>query len=139
MYDLDPNRKTAAQNNGLLLIRLAVGLMILMAGLQKAFNPDQLAVLTETMLSINLPENAVYIVFLFEIIAPLMLILGVLSRMAAGFIVVYVLIGIFTASVDSLMVMDKYKGHALESEFMFILIGFAIICLGSGDKAMYPD
>lgn len=137
--DLKPKARSNPENNGLLLIRLAVGLLILMAGLQKALNPDQLAEFADAMTSINLPKEAVYVIFLFEIVGPLMLILGVLSRLAAGFTVAYLLIAIFAIDFDNLLVMVPGRGHVLESEFFFLLASLAICFLGSGDKAIYPD
>lgn len=138
-YEFKPQKTSVAVNNGLLLIRIAVGLMIMIAGLQKALNPDQLAALADTMPSLNLPKNAVYVVFIFEIVMPFLLILGVFSRLAAGFILVYILIAILTVSIDNLFVLVPFKGHSLESEFIFILVSLGIMCLGSGDKALYPD
>ncbi len=137
--EFKPKARSNAENNGLLLIRLAVGLLILMAGLQKAFNPDQLVEFADAMTSISLPKEAVYIIFLFEIFMPLMLILGVLSRLAAGFVIAYLLVAIFAISFDFLFEMVPGRGHALESEFFFLLASLAICFLGSGDKALYPD
>ena len=139
MLELEPHRRSAAENNGLVLLRLAVGLMLLVAGVQKAFNLDQLGEFSGAMAAINLPPQAVYVVFLFEIIAPLMVILGVLSRLAAGFIIVYMLIAIFAISFDNILILIPGRGHALEAEFIYLLASLAICCLGSGDKAMYPD
>ncbi len=135
----DRKKYTAAENNGLLLIRLAVGLLILIAGLQKAMNPDQLAQYAALMSQINLPKQAVYVIFLFEIVVPMMLILGVLSRLAAGITIAYLLIAIFAISPGKLFTLIPGSGHALESEFFFLLASLAICFLGSGEKALKPD
>lgn len=139
MLELEPHKRSTAENNGLVLLRLAAGLMLLVAGTQKAFNLDQLSEFSSAMAAINLPPQAVYVVFLFEIVAPLMVILGVLSRLAAGFIVVYMLIAIFAISFDNIFTLVPGRGHALEAEFMYLLASLAVCCLGSGDKAIYPD
>lgn len=132
-------RKTPSENNGLLLLRLTVGFTLLIGGLQKAFNLEQLSAYAAPLANLNLPPEAAYVVFLFELIAPLMLILGVFSRLAAAFIAVYMLIVIFGISYNFLLVLVPGRGHALEGEIMFLLGSLAICHLGSGDRALYKD
>lgn len=139
MLELEPRKRSNSENYGLLLLRLSVGLMLLIAGLQKAFHLDQLSEFSGALAAINLPPEAVYVVFFFEIVAPLMVILGILSRLAASFVFVYMLIAIFAISFNNLLVLIPGRGHALEAEFMFLLASLAICCLGSGEKALYPD
>ena len=139
MLELEPHKRSAAENTGLVLLRLAVGIMLLVGGLQKAFNLDQLSEFSGALAAISLPPKAVYVLFLFEVVAPLMIIFGILSRLAAGFVVVYMLIALFAISYDSIMILVPGRGHALEAEFIYLLASLAICFMGSGDKAMYPD
>ncbi|MGB0866290.1 MAG: DoxX family protein [Granulosicoccaceae bacterium] len=139
MLDFEVRKRSSAENNGLVLLRLTVGLMLLVAGVQKAVFPEQLSEFASNMAAINLPENAVYVVYFFEIAAPLMIILGIASRLAAGFVVLYMLIALLVISSANLLVLIPGRGHALEAEFMYLLGALAICFLGSGDKAIFPD
>lgn len=139
MFDLKPQGRTRVENNGLLILRLTIGLVLLMAGLQKIFTLNQMDEYAEAITLLKLPANAVYAFIPFEIIAPIMLILGVFSRVVAGLIVIYLFISVFMLQFEFIFMLIPGKGHALESELLLLFTSLAICCLGSGDKAYYPD
>ncbi|MDF0678330.1 MAG: DoxX family protein [Nitrosomonas sp.] len=71
---------------GKLTLRLTVGVLILLHGVHKIFNPGSLDYISTLLANVNLPQVLAYGVYLGEVIAPLMIILGIFSRIG-GFLV----------------------------------------------------
>ncbi len=82
MNAIDKLLKTHAPSSTL-LIRLVVGCVFLSEGIQKFLFPDQLGVGRFTKIGIPSPEVMVPFVGCFEIVCGALLLLGLLTRLAA--------------------------------------------------------
>ncbi len=65
---------------GKLTLRLTVGILILFHGVYKILNPGSLDFISTLLANVNLPQILAYGVYLGEVVAPLMVILGIFSR-----------------------------------------------------------
>ncbi|GKS70414.1 GntR family transcriptional regulator [Nitrosomonas sp. PY1] len=124
---------------GKLTLRLTVGFLMLFHGVHKLFNPSSLDFIGKRLADMNLPQVLAYGVYVGEVIAPLMIILGVFSRLGGLFVVGNMIFAIMLAHRDQLYSLTDHGGHALELQVFFLLTGLVVFFLGSGRFAVKPD
>lgn len=127
------------ENAGKLILRLAVGLLMLFHGVAKLMHPDSLDFIRMGLSGIGLPELLVYGVFVGEILAPLLLIVGVFSRWGGMLVVVNMLFAIGLAHMGDLFALTEHGGYRLELQMFYLFGGLAVMFLGSGRYAIKPD
>jgi putative oxidoreductase len=119
---------------GKLLLRLALGLLVLMHGLAKvASGPGDIVGLVEQT---GLPGSFGYAVYVGEVVAPLALILGVWTRIAALVIAINMALAVALVHIGELLSRNEGGGWALELQGMFFFTALAIALIGSGRYAM---
>jgi putative oxidoreductase len=89
--------------------------------------------------SINLPQEFAYGVYLGEVIAPLMIILGFYTRLGGLLIFGNMIFAIVLAHRNQLFDLTDNGGLALELQIIFLLSGLAVFFLGSGKIAIKAD
>lgn len=115
---------------GKLLLRLTVGILLLMHGLFKLANGiDGIAAL---VLAQGWPAWLAFGVFIGEIIAPSLLIIGVLTRAGALVIVFNMGLAVYLAHASQLLSLTKTGGWALELQGLFLLGALVVALLGAG-------
>ncbi|HSV45290.1 MAG TPA: DoxX family protein [Ramlibacter sp.] len=130
-------RQAAAQNlattedAGKLLLRLAVGLLILLHGIAKMTNGvDPIAGM---LAQHGWPAQLAYGVYIGEVLAPLCVIVGLWTRPAALLMAVNMLFAIALVHSNSLLKLrPQGGGWALELEGLFLFGAIAIALLGAG-------
>jgi putative oxidoreductase len=124
-------------NIGKLLLRIELGGMLLFHGIYKV----QHGVATiQTMLhNHGMPEFLAYGVFLGEIFAPILLILGVYSRFWAGIIFTNMIMAFYLTNFRGLSTIGSYGTWGAESIMFYILTSIAIMLIGSGAYAIRRD
>ncbi|WP_350282800.1 DoxX family protein [Nitrosomonas sp.] len=124
---------------GKLTLRLTVGILILFHGVYKILNPGSLDFISTLLANVNLPQILAYGVYLGEVVAPLMVILGIFSRIGGLLIFGNTIFAIALAHRDELFTFTDHGGYALELQIFFLLTGLAVFFLGSGRFAIKPD
>jgi len=124
---------------GKLTLRLTVGILMLFHGVAKITNPGSLDYIGNTLANIGMPSSVAYGVFIGEIVAPLMVILGFYSRAGGLFIVVNMLFAIGLAHSGEVLSLGKHGGWAIELQAFYLFGGLAVAMLGSGKFAVKPD
>ncbi|ALM53747.1 DoxX family protein [Halomonas huangheensis] len=124
---------------GKLILRLALGIMILLHGINKLINPESLSWIGDTLAANGLPTVLAYGVLLGEVIAPLMVILGWNARIGGLLIAGNMLVAIYLAHMNQLFTLGDSGGWALELQGMFLFGAVALMFLGSGRMAIKPD
>ena len=115
---------------GKLLLRLAVGGLLIFHGIAKLRNG--IGWMAGPLSGLGLPAFVGYGVYVGEVIAPIFLILGKWARIA-GVIVAFNMFGaIMIALRDKMFTLNMGGGWAIELELMFLLGGLVIFLLGSG-------
>lgn len=115
---------------GKLILRVMIASLMLFHGYAKIkYGIDFLEGL---MKNNGLPSLIAYLVFLGEILAPIMLIIGYKTRFAATIIIFTMLTAIYLVHMDDLTALTKVGSLKLESIYFFIFSSFALIFLGPG-------
>ncbi|MBT3566884.1 MAG: DoxX family protein [Porticoccus sp.] len=122
-----------------LSLRLAVGILLLFHGIDKIIDPSSIEKIGENLADFNLHPLLSYGVYLGEVLAPLMIIIGIKTRVGAFIIAINMIFAILLFHSHQLLQTDNYGGWALELQG-FYLIGAVIIFLqGSGQYAVRPS
>lgn len=124
---------------GKLTLRLTLGILMLFHGVAKILNPGSLKFIGKQLSTISLPEMLAYGVYLGEIIAPLMIILGIFSRIGGLLIAGTMVFAIVLVHSNELFSLTEHGGLALELQLFYLLMGLAVFLLGSGRIAVKPD
>lgn len=115
---------------GKLVLRLSIGILLLMHGLHKMLNG--IAGISAMVHANGWPSFFAYGVFIGEIIAPLLLIVGLVTRASALVIVFNMLIAVYLAHSHQLTLLTKNGGWLLELQGLFLFGALAIALLGAG-------
>ncbi|MEJ7687802.1 MAG: DoxX family protein [Variovorax sp.] len=118
-----------SDDTGKLILRLAVGILILLHGIAKLGGVGSISGM---LASHGLPGALAYLVYVGEIVAPALLIIGLFTRPAAWIVVVNMLVAIWLVHMKDLSVLGKNGGWALELQGMFLFGALAIAFLGAG-------
>lgn len=124
---------------GKLILRVTVGLLILLHGVHKILNPGSLDFISKQLASIGLPQSLAYGVYAGEVIAPLMIILGIFSRLGGLLIFGNMIFALVLAHRSELFTLTPMGGWALELQGFYLFSGLAVFFLGSGRMAIRPD
>jgi putative oxidoreductase len=115
---------------GKLILRLTLGILILLHGIAKITGGVDF--ITSSVTKIGLPPAFGYLVYVGEVLAPLLLIVGVWSRIAAAIIAINMVFAVYIAHLSDLFTLSKSGGWALELQAMFLFAAVALIFLGAG-------
>jgi putative oxidoreductase len=126
-------------NLGKLILRVTVGVLILLHGVHKIFNPGSLDFISKQLSGINLPHALAYGVYVGEVIAPLMIILGIFSRIGGLLVFGNMVFALVLAHRSELFTLTGTGGWALELQGFYLFSGLAVLFLGSGRIAIRPD
>ncbi|NYT68484.1 DoxX family protein [Pusillimonas noertemannii] len=121
---------TSCDDLGRLIMRLALGIFILMHGLSKLFNGIGGI---ESMLNAHgLPAFFAWGAYIGEVVAPVLLILGIYARLGALLVAINMVVAILLAHSHQLFMISGSGGWQLELQGMFLFTAIALICLGAG-------
>jgi putative oxidoreductase len=124
----------ASADAGKLLLRLALGILVLMHGLAKVGSgPGDIVSMAE---KVGLPGSFAYAVYLGEVVAPIALIVGVWTRLAALVVAINMTVAVALAHMGELLSRNEAGGWALELQGMFLFTALAIALIGPGRYAM---
>ena len=123
-----------SDNLGRLVLRLTIGVLMLFHGIAKlqtfGVTIDKMG---QMLNGVGLPAFIAYGVFIGEVIAPILVIVGFLARPAALVISFTMVAAIALAHrTDLLSFNPQSGGYVLELQFLFLFGGIAIALLGSG-------
>ena len=116
-----------------LILRLAVGVLVLLHGIYKLQNPAALDFVGGAFASFGLPSSLAYLIYIGEIIAPIMLIVGYQTRVAALLVAITLVVAIILVHLPQLFTLSPMGGgYALELQTMYLAGALAIFGLGAG-------
>jgi len=115
---------------GKLVLRLAVGVLLLVHGISKLRNG--IGWMAGPLSSVGLPAFVGYGVYVGEVVAPLFVIAGKFARLAGLVIAFNLLMAIVLVLRGKIFSLNQGGGWAIELEMFFVLAGVAIFLLGSG-------
>jgi putative oxidoreductase len=125
---------------GKLVLRLTLGLLLLFHGISKMMNPARtLDSMSGLLTAAGLPTYLAYGVFVGEVLAPILIVLGIYSRIGGLLVVINMIFALLLAHTTQLFSLTKTGGWALELQGFYLLTGLALFFLGSGKMAVKPD
>jgi putative oxidoreductase len=124
---------------GRLVLRLTLGVLILFHGVAKILNLNSLTFIGGKLAEFGLPHGMAYLVFVGEVVAPLMIILGAYARIGGLLVMINMLFALALAHPTQLLALSKSGGWAIELEGIYLFTGLAVLLLGSGKIAIKPD
>lgn len=126
-------------DTGRFVIRLTVAGLMLFHGVAKILHPGSLDYIAGMLGGYGLPAMLAYAVYVGEVIAPLMVILGYRARLGALLMAVNMLVAITLAHTGDLFSLSAHGGWAIELQMFYLLTAVAVVFLGSGRHAVKPD
>ena len=115
---------------GKLVVRLGAGGLLLLHGVHKLLTG--IAPIKAMVVAAHLPDLIAYGVYLGEIAGPILVILGLFSRIGGLLIVIDMLAAVALAGMASLFKLNEFGGYALELETFYLLGGLSVMLLGAG-------
>ena len=117
-------------DTGKLLLRLALGLLIILHGISKVING--LAPILGAVEKAGLPQPVAYLVYVGEVLAPLLVIVGFWTRPAALVIAINMIFAVALVHTSQFFTLAKTGGWALELQGMYLFGALAVALLGAG-------
>lgn len=118
------------QDLGKLVLRVVLGVLILFHGIAKL--DGGMRHITAAVEAQGLPGVLGYLVLVGEVVAPLMLILGLHARIGGLLVLANMLVAVFLMHMGELDALNRTGGWALELQGMFIAASLAVALLGPG-------
>jgi putative oxidoreductase len=119
---------------GKLVLRLTVGGLILLHGLAKV--TGGVSGISGMLAGVGLPSALAYGVYLGEVLAPLVVIIGFYSRIGALVIAVNMLFAIGLAHMKDVFALNQGGGWAIELQAFFLLSAVVVFLIGPGRYAV---
>jgi putative oxidoreductase len=117
-------------NLGKLVLRLTLGILTLFHGVNKIMTGPGAVV--GLLAKESLPAALAYLVYVGEVLAPLLLILGLWTRPAAIVVAINMVVAVLLVHTGQLGQLSKTGGWALELQGFYFLLAIAIALLGAG-------
>lgn len=119
---------------GKLVLRLGLGILLLLHGLSKLDGGvDWIAGMVAAR---GLPGFVAYGVYIGEIVAPVLIILGIYSRIGGLIAVINMLFVLGLVHMKDLFMLGKSGGWALELQGLYLVGGLVILLMGAGGYSL---
>lgn len=118
---------------GLFILRLAIGILMLLHGIAKF---KGLGFIEQSLMAKGLPAFLAYGVYITEIVAPIMLIVGYRTRLAAAVYILGVLTAIFLVHAADIFTLNQFGGWGIELLGLYLFGGLTLFFTGGGKIAL---
>lgn len=113
-----------------LVLRVSIGILMLFHGIYKIING--VGGVEEMILSVGLPAFFGWGVFIGEILAPIMLIIGFKTKIAASLMAATMIVAIVLVSKGNLFAINSSGGWIIELPILYLIASINIIFIGAG-------
>ena len=121
------------------ILRITLGFLMLFHGVAKLHDLQALSFIKSQLEGIDIHPVFAYGVYIGEIIAPLLVVLGIYARFGGFLIFINMLFAIILVHSNDLLSLTQHGGWAIELQAFYLLGGLAVVLLGSGKFAVKPD
>lgn len=115
---------------GKLVLRLAVGILVLLHGVAKLLNG--IGPIEGMLVAKGMPAFFAWGAYIGEVLAPLLMIFGLYTRAAGLIVAINMIVAIALAHSAELWQLTQTGGWALELQGMFLFGAIAVALLGAG-------
>lgn len=125
---------TTTDDLGKLVLRLALGILLLFHGMAKLSHG--VSGIENMVASHGLPAFFAWGVYIGEVLAPVLLIIGIYTRAAGLLVVVNMVVAITLAHSAHIFELGQSGGWRLELQGLYLFGGLTIALLGAGSYAL---
>ena len=122
--------QVVADNLGKLVLRVTLGALLLLHGIAKI--TKGVSGIEGMVQSAGLPAFVAYGVYVGELLAPVMLILGLYARAAAATVLVNMVVAVYLVHQGDLLKLTAQGGWALELQAFYFFTALAVLLFGPG-------
>ena len=130
MNKLSSTTQAQFDDSAKLLLRATLAILILFHGVSKLIGGA--GFITGMVAQAGLPAALGYLVYVGEVVAPLMVLLGLWARAGAVVIAGNMVVAILLAHTAQLAQLNDTGGYALELQMMFLFGAVVVALLGAG-------
>jgi len=123
-------RAFQTEDIGKLVLRLTLGILLIMHGVAKILGG--VGGISGMLQNVGLPGFFAYGVYIGEVLAPLLVILGLYARIGALIIVVNMVAALYLAHLGDLFSLGQGGGWKLELQGFFLFTALAVALIGPG-------
>ncbi|ANN77669.1 DoxX family protein [Bordetella flabilis] len=113
-----------------LILRLALGILILLHGIFKMTHGA--GGIVNVVSQHGLPGFLGYFVYVGEVVAPILIIAGIFTRLGGLIVAINMVVAILLAHRGQLFMLNAQGGWQLELQGMFLFAAIAVALLGAG-------
>ena len=113
-----------------LLLRVVLGLLVLLHGISKIKSGP--AMILDLVSHAGLPAAFGYLVYVGEVVAPALVIIGLFTRAAAAIIFVNMIVAVLLVHIPDLRSMSDSGGYALELQALYLVAAIVVALIGAG-------
>jgi putative oxidoreductase len=131
------NERTTMQSNddfGKLVLRATLAILVLFHGVSKLISG--IDPIMGMVAKAGLPSAFAFLVYVGEVIAPLMILFGIWARLGAVIVAINMIVAVALAHGSQIFTMGKTGGWALELQGFYFFTAVAVALLGAGSYSM---
>lgn len=121
---------STSEDVGKLVLRSVLALLILFHGISKVIGGA--GFITGMVAKIGLPPALGYLVYVGEVVAPLLVLFGIWTRAGAAVIAINMIVALLLVHTQQLLQVTENGGWALELQGMYLSAAIAVALLGAG-------
>lgn len=120
-----------SDDTGKFVLRVALGVLVLLHGISK-LGGGGVGWIENMLSSHGVPGAVAYLVYIGEILAPVLLIAGIYTRLAGWIVAINMVFALWLVHTGQLWAFGKSGGWELELQGMYLFGAIAIAFLGAG-------
>lgn len=122
------------QHIGLFTLRTSIAFTMLIYGITKLINGIEF--IKDLLTQYGLPHFIGYGIYIGEIIAPILIIIGFRTKLAGLIFALNCLIAILMVQLPNVFKLNEFGGLAIGPIFIYMMFGLAIFFTGAGKYAL---
>src|SRR6476620_234092 len=119
---------------GKLVLRAALAILLLFHGVSKLMGG--IGFISGMLGKAGLPPALGYLVYIGEVVAPLLMLLGIWTRAAAIVVVINMIVALLLVHTGQFFTMSQTGGWALELQGFYLASAIAVALLGAGRHSL---
>ena len=119
-----------ADDAGKFFLRAALAIFLLFHGVAKL--SGGIGFVADMLAKAGAPAVLGYLVYVGEVIAPLMILAGILTRPAALVVAINMVVAVLLVHTSQFFTLSETGGWALELQGMYLIAAIAVALLGAG-------
>lgn len=120
----------ATEDTGKLILRVALAVLLLFHGVSKL--AGGVGFISTMLAQAGLPAGLAYLVYVGEVVAPLLILAGLFTRAAAGIVAINMVVAILLVHTSQFFTVNDTGGWALELQGMYLAGAAVVALLGAG-------